>query len=179
MSMLAIFTWPCPSKLILQFDPNYSNILKTFYTKFLLLFSIGWWIPQTRTSISICRSWSPNGKFYRLNQREIKFAERKLSKFQSHFSSSLFRGPKYITTKYFFLAWNIMSNIFVLFCSFVYLLKIFLVQSVGCFWPHSCCRVLCIISPSYLPPSIRKYLNKIETKTITQFVSPWEPGTMK
>ena len=76
------------------------------------------------------------------------------------------------------MKYHVNLYIIYLFC-FVYLLKIFLVQSVGCFWPHSCCRVLCIISPSYLPPSIRKYLNKIETKTITQFVSPWEPGTMK
>ena len=69
------------------------------------------------------------------------------------------------------MKYHVNLYIIYLFC-FVYLLKIFLVQSVGCFWPHSCCRVLCIISPSYLPPSIRKYLNKIETKTITQFVSP-------
>ena len=47
-------------------------------------------IPQTRASISIWWSWSPDGKFYWLNQRQIKFALGKWSKFHSHFSSSVY-----------------------------------------------------------------------------------------
>ena len=81
-----------------------------------LLFSIGWWIPQTRTSISIWRSWSPNGKFYWLNQREIKFAERKWFKFSI---LNISWSKIYITIEYVFLASNIMSSIFVLFCILV------------------------------------------------------------
>ena len=125
---------------------------------FLYLFHSCWCYPtlvgeilQTGASISIWGSWSPDGKFYWLNQKQIKFAQGKWSKFLSHFSSSVFldRDHNFLWTANFHVLAARMKyfHIQLLFCVDIYEHRT-IWRRLRC---SSCCRLLCIISPSYLP----------------------------